>query len=94
MDSPSCWLTDRAGLTPAAISQLEANERLPAFKTLRKLADSLQTSVSFLLGEDKLELPPELKAFFRDLEDLGAEDIAKVREYTSYLRFQSRSHPG
>jgi transcriptional regulator with XRE-family HTH domain len=84
-------LAGRSGLTPAAISQLESDDREPAFKTLTRLAGALQTSVSFLLGEHKHVLPPELKAFFQDLEDLNPQDLAKVRDFTDYLRFQSRA---
>jgi len=82
-------LASRAGLTPAAISQLESDEREPAFKTLTRLAAALQTSVGFLLGEHRPILPPELKDFFQDLEKLEPRDLAKVRDFTAYLRFQS-----
>jgi len=79
-------LAERAGLTPAAVSQIESGERLPAFKTLTQLAAALKTSVSFLLGESGTDLPPKLKAMFRDLEALSAKDVDKVRDYAAYLR--------
>jgi len=82
-------LAQRSGLTPAAVSQLESGERSPAFKTLSKLAEALETSVGYLLGEQGAELPPEFRAFFADLEQLGPSDIEKVFDYTAYLRAQS-----
>jgi len=82
-------LADRSSLTPAAISQLEAGERLPAYKTLVALADALNTSAGYLLGEENTELPPPLKAFFRDLKELDAADMVQVRNYAAYLRSQA-----
>lgn len=84
-------IAERSGLTPAAISQLESGDRLPAFKTLVTLADALKTSVGFLLGEESAELPPALKVFFRDLQHLDQSDVAKVRAYAAFLRTQGGS---
>lgn len=86
-------LADRSGLTPAAISQLESGDRLPAFKTLVSLADALKTSVGYLLGEESAELPPTLRAFFRDLDKLAQSDVDKVRGYAAFLRSQDASSP-
>jgi transcriptional regulator with XRE-family HTH domain len=83
-------LATRSGLTPAAISQLEGDERDPAFKTLTRLAAALGTSVGFLLGEQKPIVPPELRDFFQNLEELDPQDLVKVRDFTAYLRFQSQ----
>jgi len=83
-------LAARSGLTPAAISQLESDEREPAFKTLTRLAKALEMSVGALLGERKIILPPELKTLFQDLEQLEPEDLSKVRDFASYLRYQAR----
>jgi transcriptional regulator with XRE-family HTH domain len=87
-------LATRSGLTPAAISQLESDDRDPAFKTLTRLAVALETSVGFLLGEHKAVVPPELRDFFQNLEDLTPQDLGKVRDFAAYLRFQSRGKPG
>jgi transcriptional regulator with XRE-family HTH domain len=85
-------LAEHSELTPAAISQLESGDRLPAFKSLTKLANALKTSASYLLGEQGTELPPELQAFFRDLDALDSSDVEKVREYATYLRSRSKSN--
>jgi transcriptional regulator with XRE-family HTH domain len=86
-------LADRAGLTPAAISQLETDDRLPAFNTLISIANALQTTVGALLGEQEGQMPPELKAFFRDLDALDSDDVAKVRGYAAYLRSLAKTRP-
>ncbi len=83
-------LAEKAGLTPAAISQIEAGERLPAFATLVQLSKALQTSVGYLLGEDSASAPPDMKAMFRDLKELGPEDRDKVKDFAAFLRAQVR----
>jgi len=84
-------LAARAGLTPAALSQIEAGERNPSFKTLRQLAHALHTSVGVLLGEAQPDLPPAYDAFFRDLEKLDPTDLDKIRDYAAFLQQKARS---
>jgi transcriptional regulator with XRE-family HTH domain len=86
-------LAERAGLTPAAISQIEAGERLPAFNTLSRLAAALKTSVGYLLGEQVAEVPPEMKAMFRDLDDLSPADREKVKGFAAFLNAQAKADP-
>ena len=78
-------LADRAGLTPAAISQIEADDRQPSFKTLSSLAGALGISVGYLLGEEPA-LPTDLQAFFRDLEKLDAGDVKQLKDFAAFLR--------
>lgn len=83
-------LANRADLTPAAVSQLEADDRLPAFKTLLNLATALDTTVGTLIGEEQQDLPPALKVFFRDLDSMSSEDVTRVKEYAAYLKSQAK----
>lgn len=83
-------LARRAGLTAAAISQLEGNDREPGLRTLTKLAKALETSVGYLLGEEEPALPGDLGDLFKDLQGLSADDYSKVRDYTAYLRVRGR----
>lgn len=84
-------LSEEAGLTPAAISQIEAGDRLPAFKTLRRLAKALETSVGYLLdGEESVEMPPEYRALFKDLEELNDDGVRQLQDYAMFLRSQQR----
>lgn len=87
-------LAARSDLTPAAISQLEAGDRLPSFKTLSSLAHALGTSVGFLLGEEDARLPSELKAFFRDLQELNSTDVKQLRDYAAFLKAQNKPKSG
>ena len=86
-------LADRSGLTPAAVSQIEADDRQPSFKTLSSLAGALGISVGYLLGEEP-ELPSELKAFFRDLEKLDSTDVQKLKDFAAFLRDQAKKTGG
>lgn len=43
-------LARRTGLTPAAVSQIESNERDPAFKTIVKILDVIPVKFEKLAG--------------------------------------------
>lgn len=76
----------RAGLSAAAISQLESGERRPNFNTLVSLAAALEVTPDSLIG-----LPtgqgndPELRGLFRKLEGMTAQDISTVRAFVRFL---------
>lgn len=82
-------LGKRAGLSPAAISQLENGERRPNFSTLVNLSQALGTTPDALLGVTSHETEePELKALFRNLEGLSGNDIDAVKSFVAYLKHQ------
>ena len=85
-------LAENSGLTPAAVSQIEADSRQPSFKTLASLAAALRVSVGYLVGEEP-ELPSELKAFFRDLERLDAGDVQQLKDFAAFLRAKAVKPP-
>jgi len=79
----------RAGLSPAAISQLETGERRPNFATLVSLANALGTTPDALLGVVSQETDePELKALFRKLEGMSKHDVVAVEGFVSFLKQQ------
>lgn len=78
-------LARQCGLTPAAVSQLEAEDRQPSFGTLRRIAEGLGVTAAHLLGESA-DVPDHLEAFFRDLEKLSAPDREKVKAFAAFLR--------
>lgn len=85
------YLAEAAGLTSPAVSQIEAGQRLPAFKTQRKLAKALDTTVGYLVGEEAPQMPPEFRAHFRDLDGLGEDAFKQLRDYAQYLISKQRS---
>ena len=69
-------LARRAELTPAAVWQIERNERTPNAETLRRLAKALQVTSDWLLGttDDYTPADRELEAMFRGLEKMSPHD--------------------
>ncbi len=79
-------LAEKAGLTRAAISQLESGQREPTFSTIVRLAKALDASPSDLMGlEDLDELDPSLRGLFRDVKKLSARDVEMVKNFAAYL---------
>ena len=85
-------LAELAGLSAAAVSQLETGERRPNFGTLVALARALRTTPDALLGVAGEETDePELKALFRGLEELSESDLTAVRGFVSFLKQRKKS---
>lgn len=85
-------LADKAGLTPAAITQFESGDREPSLESLKKLADALEISVNYLIGrsDDKeFAQNPELTAMFRGMQKLS--DADKKFMYGVYEQLLERS---
>ncbi len=89
-------LAQKAGITPAAISQIEKGERVPTTPVLKRIADVLQLSLDFLAGrtdESKLEdlLQNEnLKAFYKGFKNLNPEDQETIKKNIEFLKYKSR----
>jgi transcriptional regulator with XRE-family HTH domain len=86
-------LADRSGLTPAAISQIEAGERIPAFKTMVELAKALKTTPDDLIGLESAGLDPslqELTGLFKDLKEMSPKDLDKVKDFARWLLTQKQ----
>src|SRR5258708_6397473 len=75
-------LARQAGLTPAAIWQIERGERSPSSHTLRRLADTLVVSANWLLGqtEDVTYSPLPPTTLFRGAPKLSERDESALRE--------------
>ena len=80
-------LSRRAGLTPAAVWQIEEGLRQPNSDTLKKLSESLRVSSDWLLSgkevpgwlQEAQELDPEMVAMFRGLPTLSESDRAAIK---------------
>lgn len=86
-------LAAKAGITQAALSNLEAGKRRPSMAMLDKLAEVLGVSVAYLLAEDDEPLAdPEIHVMVRDLLELPPElrgvvkdTIRRLKSYHSRL---------
>ncbi len=67
-------LSRQAGITSAAISQIEKGDRLPSLMVCRKLAEVFNVSIAELTGDTSLsseEINDEAQVFFRKFGDLN-----------------------
>jgi transcriptional regulator with XRE-family HTH domain len=90
-------LAERSGLTPAAISQIEAGDRLPAFNTIMALAKALKTTPDDLMGLEGAGLDPslqELSGLFKDLKEMSPKDMEKVKAFAAWLLSQQKEAGG
>lgn len=85
-------LAHLAGVTPAAISQIENGLRVPTIPVLHKIARVLEVSLDYLAGQtDEVEIQDllqyeEPKAFFRGFQLLAAEDQKAILNYYEFLK--------
>ena len=78
-------LAQAAGLTAAAISQIESGEREPGFSTIVRLAAALKTTPNTLMGLGDGPVDPSLQALFRDASKLSATDAETLKAYARFL---------
>lgn len=87
-------LAGRVGTSQSTISQLEKGKQNPSYRTLQKIADALDVSVGYLLGEEELEeLSEEEETFFREYRGLSEEARRQLREYSAFLQQRSEDEP-
>ncbi|MDQ2077111.1 helix-turn-helix domain-containing protein [Marinimicrobium sp. ABcell2] len=85
-------LANKAGITPAALSQIEkGDKRLPSFVVLRKLASALNVQPFELTGEapPQTEIDQKSREFYRRwdlLENLSENDQKMLREMAERLK--------
>lgn len=85
-------LAEKAGITPAAISQIEKGHRIPTIPVLHRIANVLGVSLDYLSGKtDKSELQDllqheELKAFYRGFESLHNDDKKVILKHMEFLK--------
>ncbi|MBI4539886.1 MAG: helix-turn-helix transcriptional regulator [Gemmatimonadetes bacterium] len=78
-------LGEKAGLSAAAVSQLESGERKPNFATIVHLAKALSMTPNAIMGVEEEGSDPSLRGLFRKLEGFSAEDVEKVKAFVSFL---------
>ncbi|MFX0199563.1 MAG: helix-turn-helix domain-containing protein [Candidatus Hodarchaeota archaeon] len=85
-------LAEKAGVTPAAISQIEKGTRVPTIPVLHRIANVMGVSLDYLTGKtDTSELKDllqqdDFRTFFRGFESLGNEDKELIKEHIEFLK--------
>ena len=81
-------LSRKAGVTSAAISQLEKGNRMPSLIVIRKLAEAFNVSVSELTGDSTSSSNDEAQIFFRkfgELKNLSEADQKMIQSIIKRL---------
>lgn len=93
-------LAELAGVTPAAISQIEKGLRVPTIPVLHRIANVLGVSLDYLSGKtDKIELEDllqqdEVKEFFRGFQSLDPHDQQTILKNIEFLKSKSMEKKG
>ena len=90
-------LAAQAGVTPAAISQIENGLRVPSVPVFQKIASVLGVSMDYLTGKtDKVEIEDllqqeEARAFFHKFQSLNSESRKTIINHIEFLSAQAKS---
>ena len=91
-------LAETAGITPAAISQIEKGNRVPTTPVLRKIANVLGVSMDYLAGQTAesevkdIFQDQEALTLFRGLQSLHPDDKQTILELTESLKARRKKY--
>lgn len=89
-------LAEKAGVTPAAISQIEGGHRVPTIPVLHRIASVLDVSIDYLIGKtDQPELEDllqneDIKTFYRGFESLDSNQRKVILENIEFLKSRKK----
>ena len=93
-------LAAQAGITPAAVSQIENGLRVPSVPVFQKIASVLRVSMDYLAGkkeeveiEDLLQ-QDEARIFFRNFQSLDSEDQKTILKHIEFLNAKAKEREG
>ncbi len=85
-------LAEKAGITPAAISQIENGDRTPSIPVLHRIANVLEVSLDYLTGKtDTSELQDllqqeDIQTFYRGFQSLDSDDQQIILKNIKFLQ--------
>lgn len=77
-------LADKLGISQAAISMFEKDQRQPTPKMLDQICEILEIEKKELVGEEEENI--EKNALMRNLKGLTPEEIRKINEFADFLK--------
>lgn len=89
-------LASDAGITPAAISQIESGHRTPSTPILRNLSKVLRVSTDYLLGDSEQSEVKDIvedesvQKFFRSFKNLSEGDKNTIEKQIAFLKSQEK----
>ena len=93
-------LAAKAGITPAAVSQIENGLRVPSIPVFQKIAGVLGVSMDYLVGtKEEVEIQDllqqeEARIFFRNFQSLDSEDQKTILKHIEFLNAKAREREG
>jgi len=76
----------KSGLPPTSISHFEAGARKPSFDNLRRLAQALEVTADYLLGQvDEPGMSAAADPLYRDVQKLSGKDREIAKEMLAFL---------
>ena len=83
-------LADKLGISKRMVAHYESNTEGPSIERVTEIAEALNVTASYLLGESTLkairdDMPPQLRSHVRTIRELSPRDRKKVLEYAELL---------
>jgi transcriptional regulator with XRE-family HTH domain len=86
-------LSQECGVSPSFLSQVEKGKAVPSLATLKRVADSLHTSIGVLVGEDRRDSGrgPLMKSIDRHaIEEIGKNlKIELLTQHQSFMQMEA-----
>lgn len=79
-------LSKLSGVTRAAISQIESNQREPALDTIKRICAALEVCPSYLFRDKAKKQSPTELLEHRTLSDQDKEQIEKFAQFLAYTK--------
>lgn len=79
-------LSELSGVTRAAISQIESNQREPALDTIKRICEALKVCPSYLFRDKNKKLSPIEVLEHRNLSDHDKEQLEKFAQFLEYSK--------
>ena len=78
--------------TTGAISLIESGKRDISIDKVREIAKALDVTPHWLMGwaDNPLEIKTDLELTIDELEGLDPDQLARVRDYIQYIKFEGR----
>lgn len=78
--------------TTGAISLIESGKRDISIDKVREIATALDVTPHWLMGwaDSPLEIKTDLELTIDELEGLDPDQLARVRDYIQYIKFEGR----
>lgn len=89
-------LASRSDLQPSAVSHFETGRRAPSFHNLRRLADTLEVTIDYLLGrvDDEKAVGPSMQRIFRDASRMSKDDLDILADMAERLASKGNKGSG